>query len=155
MGYPATEDSILHSHQCRLGRMRMGTKDNSTPNLDRVASSLLQGGWKSEIYPCLLHGEGTSYFCRRRVEIRILPLAPRPQHGGDSYNSAHRLGRQGSSPCCYKGRIKTSPHPWFPLMRHPLGWGNHIFFPVLATEQGSRRLRSFCPLGPGFFWHFG
>lgn len=54
----------------------MGTKDTSTPNLDRIASSL-QGGWKSEIYPCLLHGEGTSpYFCRRRVEIRILPLDP-------------------------------------------------------------------------------
>ena len=43
--------------------------------LGRVTYALMQRGWKSEIYPYLLYGEGTSpYFCRRKVEIRILPL---------------------------------------------------------------------------------
>lgn len=137
------EYSTPHSHQCRLERMRMGTKDWDTSEQGSLFLTAEEKG--SQRSPCHLHGEEVPpYFCRV-VEIRTLPTDSSTEtlycrlevivtvQLSDSVGRGHHLivaevrWRQIST--------NVLQH----LHRHPLWWGRSQLFHGFASRIGRQK----------------
>lgn len=149
------EYSTPHSHQCRLERMRMGTKDWDTSEQGSLFLTAEEKG--SQRSPCHLHGEEVPrYFCRV-VEIRTLPTDSSTEtlycrlevtvtvHLSDSVGRGHHL-------IVAEVRWRQiSTHVLQHLHRHPLWWGKVTAFSWFCFQnRKAKKLKESILLGHTF-----